>query len=158
VDIETWLKPYVYTCEVLPFRQLFAQFGLKLVPQSGVTFASDGVVIKEKNSKITPAKELTDIGCKLVKTELGYKILHIYENSIAAKSDLAPNDIILALNKVKLSNWERQILLCAKAKMVELTIFRRELLMTIKVNLKQKNSVNIYDLKIVNIQKLSAGL
>lgn len=183
-----WLKPYVYSCDMLPFIQLLKNFGVNLIAKQEAAFAANGVVtdmeednkektsllaremktekqelftsiaISNKKCKIKSTNNITDIGCKLLKVDIGYKILNIYENSMAAKSNLAPNDVIIAINSNKLTNWDRQISLYMNLATISLTIFRRDILLTIEVNLEQFSCVNIYDLYIEDTTKLSFWL
>lgn len=158
IDMTKWLNPYVYGCDMLPFTQLFKSFGISLIAKQELTYVANGVVLNEKKSEPKSNNTQTDIGCKLLKVEMGYKILNIYENSIAARSNLAPNDVIIAINGVKLTNWERQIALYAKLAIISLTIFRCDILLTIEVNLEASTFVNIYDLLVEDTKKLSSWL
>lgn len=156
-EVREWLKPYVYDCNMLPFKDLLKNFGINLSVRQNSSFSTVGV-IHEQNSNNKAIKNTSDIGCKILKIDFGYKILNIYENSIAAISNLAPNDVIIAINGIKLNNWERQIALYENEKSITLNVFRRETLLNIEVVLTKDVPVNVYDLFIEDDKKLLSWL
>lgn len=154
-DLTNEINHFIDTCDELPLEQFLAKFGVTVHTLLQQRQSDTGKIIDSKNalSKITKF----DLGCKLVKEHLGYKISFVYNDSIAQQVGLAANDLIIAINDIKLTDFDKQIALFKKDSKLNLSVFRQERLLYITATLTQP-SFKIRHLAIDDMQKLSVWL
>ena len=87
---------------------------------------------------------------------MGYKVITVYNNSLAQQFGINPYDVIIAINRVKLTDFDKQFAYSKDTPTLELTIFRRERLMSLQVLMQGQNinSGEIYNLIINDMQRL----
>lgn len=174
-DLSKEIIDFTTTTLPLPLTELFKDFGLELKSVKG-NYTKSGKVL-EKNDKLAettviPAEagihaqqetnflkeeNKLDLGIKAVKENIGYRVINVYTNSPAADAGLAANDLILAIDKVKLTDLEKQLGLYTESCQIEVTFFRQEQLRSLLIKPKA-NLTDVYYLKIINEKKLAAWL
>jgi len=151
-DLTLEINRFVNSCEDLPLAKLFEQFGIKLhlVPEQ--LYSDSGKVIKNETELPTLVK--LDLGCKLVKDTLGYKVVNVYSGTVGERAALAANDVIVAINNLKLVNLEKMIGLYKAGDKLYLTVFRQERLLNLELQLASAG-VEIAYLQIIDEQQLA---
>ncbi len=154
-DLSTVIDYFTETSLDLPLKQLLGRFGITIHVDTMARYTNNGKLIENVNE--LPAKKDLDLGCKLIKDGLGYKITNVYSGSTAEEIGLAANDYLIALDNVKLTNIEKQLSLYKQGDSLNLTLFRQEQLLNIKFALRQSNCT-VYYLSISDSDALSAWL
>ena len=157
VDLTDFIKLATETTEQIDFVGLFNKFGLDLKSANAVNHQAFG---KYHDYELTDAKascNKLDLGAKLEKQILGYTVKNVYNQTSAEDSGLAVNDLIIALNDVKLTNLEKQLAFHKAGDKVNLSIFRQEKLLNVTVSLKS-SIVQTHDLYLSDPEKLSKWL
>ncbi len=153
VDVSDFIIKATETTDMLPYQDVFAIFGLDL--RTG--FAKN----HQQSSKFNIADNLTsnygDLGMKLEKHSLGYIVKNVYNDTSASKAGIAANDLLIALNNVKLTNVDKQLGFVKIGDKFTLSLFRQERLVNIDI-LLEPSSVNIFNLYLDNINKLTKWL
>lgn len=149
------IKQFIDTYEDLPIKELLSKFGVIVHTVAKSRNIDIGKVVNSLDEIPIPSK--LDLGCKLTKDTIGYKINYVYNNSIAELSGIAANDIIIAINDIKLTDFDKQIALYKINSNVNLTFFRQERLINVDVKLKEPN-FKIHYLSIESNDKLSQWL
>ncbi|MBP9741862.1 MAG: M61 family metallopeptidase [Burkholderiales bacterium] len=154
-DLSREIEHFVETCDELPLLDLLSGFGVRIHRLAHRRYEEVGRVI-DKISDL-PKLEFLDIGCKLTKDTIGYKINYVYTGSVAQSAGLSANDILIAIDNIKLTDFNKQISLYKLGDSIKLSIFRGETLFNLKIKLKKSQSNVIY-LEIINSKKLSGWL
>jgi predicted metalloprotease with PDZ domain len=154
-DLRDEINQFINTVENLPLDELLSQFGVLVHTAINQRQSDTGKIIKEASELPTMPK--FDLGCKLAKDALGYKILYVYDDTIAQTAGLAANDIIIAIDAIKLTDFEKLIALYNVGSEITLTLFRQERLISVKLTLESPN-FNIRYLQITDTHKLAKWL
>lgn len=149
------IQKFVETCDELPLGDLLAKFGVIIHKLKNRCHDEIGSVIDKISDLPTSVK--FDLGCKLTKESLGYKINYIYTGSIAESVGLAANDVIIAIDNIKLTDFAKQIDLYKKGSKIILTIFRQEQLINVSLKLQQ-SGFDISYLRVADDKKLANWL
>lgn len=156
LDLHSEINEFVETTHNLPLKKLLDLFGLDLISQIG--HYADMPKISDMADKLPDIFDSKpDLGIKLVKAALGYKITQVYDGSCGQASGLAAFDIIIALNGTLLSNWDKQISLYHIGDTVQLSLFRQDRLLEIPV-LISETKLSLSYLQIKDQLKLDAWL
>lgn len=155
IDLSAEIHQFIDTTDDLPIKELLFKFGVTVTSISNQRQSDTGQVIKDiselpKNSKF-------DLGCKLLKDAIGYRVINVYDNTIAQDSGLAANDVILAIDDIKLTDFDKQIALYTLGSEISLTLFRQEKLTSVQFKLVEPN-FDIGFLQISDKDKLSKWL
>jgi len=153
-DLSKEILAYTTTTAELPLTQLFKIYGLELSKTSG-NYTDSGKVL-EKSEK-PPENNKLNLGIKVAKESVGYRVINVYDNSPAANAGIAANDLLLAIDNIKLTDLDKQLGLYTLNCKPCITLFRQEQLLSLCVSPKS-NLTNIYNLKIVNEKKLTNWL
>lgn len=153
-DLSKEILLYTTTTAKLPLKELLKEFGVKLQSCRG-SYSSKGIILG-KTDKL-PENNGLDLGIKVVKQDLGYIVKNVYANSPAEQAGLAANDLLLAIDNIKLTDLEKQLSLYTEKNQINIILFRNEQLITLSVKLKTQIT-DIYYLKIVNEKKLAKWL
>lgn len=153
VDLSEFVQQATETTEMLPYLELLAKFGLNLTTRPAKNYQDNGKF--NLSTAASPEIKLGDLGAKLDKQSLGYLVKNVYVGTPAERAGLAANDLIVALNQVKLSNLEKQLGFVQIGESVELTVFRHERLLTLNLELAACGST-IFELSL-NDSKLLAN-
>lgn len=156
-NLNKYLESFINTCEPLPLVELFKKFGLDQLIVEG-HYSQSGKIYTDKIKDLSIDYLKYDLGFKLNKEVLGYRVTNIYTNTPASISNLAPYDLIIAINHIKLDNWEKQFALFQNSDSIILTVFRRTQLLEIEINLKQSQKCQIANLKVLDQSLLSNWL
>lgn len=133
VDLSKFIRQATETTDMLPYLELLAKFGLNLTTRPAKNYQDNG---KFNLAAISATEvKLGDLGVKLDKQHLGYLVKNVYVGTPAERAGLAANDLIIALNQVKLSNLEKQLGFVQIGELIELTVFRHERLLTFNLEL-----------------------
>ncbi len=145
---------YISTTNKLPLANILNHVGLKLYEKISNNYTNNGKIIESESEldKFTDSK--FDLGCKLIKENIGYRVVHVYDNSLASEYGLAVNDVLIALDNLKLDDIERQLNIVRDEHEIDLVYFRREELCTITITLTHMNSCAKHFLKIDDKDKL----
>lgn len=153
-DLSKEMLAYTTTTAELPLEQLFKTYGLELSKTSG-NYTDSGKVL-EKTEKLSENSKL-NLGIKVAKESIGYRVINVYANSPALDAGVAANDLLLAIDNVKLTDLDKQLGLYVANSKLCITLFRQEQLLSLHMCPKS-NLTNIYHLKIVNEKKLANWL
>ena len=155
VDLAEFIQKATETTEMLPYVELLAQFGLDLTTRLAKNHQDSGKFNLSTASAVPLA--LGDLGAKLEKQALGYVVKNVYADTPAERAGLAANDLIIALNQVKLTNLEKQLGFIQNGESIELTLFRQERLLTLNIELSSC-AVKIFELALNDAKLLSNWL
>ncbi len=155
LDLSAEIHQFVDTCEELPFNDLLSKFGVNVQTINNQRNSDNGTVIED--TRELPLTKKFDLGCKLVKDAFGYRVTNVYNNTLAWNIGLATNDIIIAIDNIKLSDFDKQIALYALGSEISLTLFRQERLISVNFKLVEP-SLDIRFLQIIDKDKLSNWL
>ncbi len=154
LDLNAEICQFIDTCEELPLYELLAKFGVMLTTVPNQRQSDIGDV---RDTSALPLDKKFDLGCKLVKDSFGYRITNVYDNTLAWNAGLAANDIIIAIDNIKLTDFDKQIALYVVDSEISLTLFRQEKLLSINFKLIEPN-FDIRFLQITDREKLSNWL
>jgi predicted metalloprotease with PDZ domain len=90
---------------------------------------------------------------KLEKQAHGYLVKNVYKGSSGEKSGFAAGDLLIAINRVKLSNLERQLAFYSSGEVVKISLFRQEQLLEINLKLEASN-IGLINLYLADSKKL----
>ncbi|HLX54218.1 MAG TPA: PDZ domain-containing protein [Aquella sp.] len=152
-ELSEEILAYTTTTANLPLEQLFKTYGLELIKTSG-NYTGSGKVLEEIDK--LPENNKLNLGIKVVKENIGYKVINVYNNS-PADSGIAANDLLIAIDNIKLTDLDKQLNLYTANSKPCFTLFRQEQLRTICVSPKS-NLTNIYHIKIVDENQLANWL
>lgn len=155
VDLSEFIQQATETTEMLPYLELLAKFGLNLTMRPAKNYQDRGKF--NLSTVFSPEIKLGDLGAKLDKQSLGYLVKNVYVGTPAERSGLAANDLIIALNQVKLSNLEKQLGFIQIGESVELTVFRHERLLALNLELAACTST-IFELSLNDSELLANWL
>lgn len=156
VDLTDFIKQATESTDMLPYTELLAKFGLKTVISSAKNHQDSGKYYPHNNIQSVSVNNL-DIGAKLEKQPLGYIVKNVYNNTPAEKAGLAVNDIIIAINNVKLNNIDKQLGFIQNNETVSISLFRQDRLITCNLTLSI-SSVSIYNIYTSSTELLSRWL
>lgn len=156
-NLDKYLDSFINTCDPLPLNEIFKKFGLEQSIMEG-HYSQSGKIYTDKIEDPSQDHLNHDLGFKLNKESLGYRVTNIYTNTPASMSNLAPYDLIIAINHTKLDNWEKQFVLFQNSNSIVLTVFRRAQLLEIEINLKQFDKCQIANLRILDQNLLANWL
>ncbi len=145
LDLSAEIHQFVDTCEDLPLNDLLSKFGVNVQTINNQRNSDVGHVIKD-TSELPTAKKF-DFGCKLVKDAFGYRVINVYDNTLASNLGLAANDVIIAIDDIKLSDFDKQVALYTVGDDISLTLFRQEKLISINFKLIESN----FDIRFLQI-------
>lgn len=158
-DLTDKIKKFTQTCEELPLTRMLQKFGVRVHELKNRRHDEVGKVI-DKPSELPNMKNDSsnlDLGCKLTKEAIGYRINHVYSRTVARSAGLSANDVIIAINDIKLTDINKQLNLYKVGDVIKLTIFRLDALINIKLRL-QKPKFQITYLEISNYKELAEWL
>ena len=155
VDLAEFIQQATETTEMLPYAELLSQFGLDLMTRLAKNHQDNGKFNLSSSSAVPLV--LGDLGAKLDKQALGYLVKNVYADTPAERAGLAANDLIIALNQVKLTNLEKQLGFIQNGESVELKLFRQERLLTLSLELSSCE-VKIFELALNDAKLLSNWL
>lgn len=154
-DLVSQIDDFVNTSNPLPLDRLMAKFGMIIHTLTNQAFATTGKVIQNQDD--LPKATKLDLGCKLAKEALGYRIVNVYSKSVAEACGLAAGDLILAINNLKLTDIDKTLSLFQATDSINMTVFRREELLTLSVELQHAKTQVSY-LQVVDEEKLTRWL
>lgn len=157
VDLTEFIYLATETTSEIDLQKLLIQFGLdlQLVPASSHQ-AVGRYFDDEFDAEVTSNVQL-NIGAKLEKQSIGYAVKNVYHDTSAENSGLAVNDIILAINNIKLTDINKQLAFYAINDEVQLSIFRQEKLINLSIKLAACTA-RLYDLYLNDSSKLNKWL
>lgn len=153
-DLTEEIIKYTATTAELPFIELFDIYGLELIQTPG-NYTNSGKLL-DKDSEL-PENNKLNLGIKTVKEGIGYKVVHVYDSSPGTEAGLAANDLLIAIDNVKLTDLDKQLGLYTVNNQLSITLFRQEQLLTVQIQPKL-SLTNIYNLKIIDEEKLRKWL
>lgn len=151
-----FLEEFLFNMEKLPFENLFKNIGIDLVVNQVSTFNKNGLVLFDDN-KIEIEKKI-DLGCRLVKENFGYKVTHVYDNSLAKHYGIIPNDYLIAIDNMQLNNIEVQLNLYNPGDRVIVSLFRYGKLINMEILLDYFAIFPIHNFVIKNLNQISLWL
>lgn len=158
-ELKNEIHEYVATVNKLPLKNILSSVGLKLYEKTLGIAKDEGKIIQSESELDKLKVTALDLGCKLVKENIGYRVVTVYNNSLGQYFGLATNDMLIALNGIRLENIEKQLSCYNLGDEIELTYFRREQLMTETVLLeKPYNGYPQYFIKVSAEDKLAKWL
>jgi predicted metalloprotease with PDZ domain len=153
-DLTAQITDFTSSYGELPLVQLLNYYGI-LLEKIPARYSDSGKIL-EKDDKL-PQNSKVSLGIKTVKEPLGYRVTNVYTNSSEELLGLAVNDLLLAIDRVKLTDLDRQFGLYRIDDQVTFTLFRQEQLLDITVKLEGAMTA-VYYLKIINEKKLGKWL
>lgn len=155
LNLSSEIEYFIDSCLELPYPQLLGRFGVSTHSIATACHSDNGKVIQDINE--LPKQQKLDLGCKLVKDSQGYKVLNVYARSIAQEIGLGANDILIALNDIKLADIDKQLALVTTGDKLKLTLFRQEKLLNLSFEYRSSGFKVAY-LQINDTQLLSNWL
>jgi len=156
VDLTRFIYEATETTAELPFSHLFAAVGLELNQRRAKNHQDSGKYYTTTSNKAS-VHPIIDLGVRIEKLSLGYLVKNVYSGGSGDKIGLAAGDIILAINQVKLSNFDQQISFYNSGNEVMLTLFRQERLINLSCVLEE-SVADIVDIGLVDRGLLSNWL
>lgn len=153
IDLTAFILQATETTDMLPYKDILAKFGLDLSSRLATNHQQSG----KYNAASNDVARLGDLGAKLEKQSLGYLVKNVYDGTCAAEAGLAANDLIIALNNVKLTNLDKQLGFVKVGDKLSLSLFRQERLINLELKLA-KCKATIFDLKLSDCAKLTKWL
>ena len=154
-DLSKQIYSFVDTCSELPLGKLLDKFGIVLYKVDNLRYSDVGSVVEDATE--LPINTKFDLGCKLSKEFIGYRVVNVYNRSIAMDTGLSPNDVIIALDNLKLNDFEKQIGVYKQGSKIEITVFRHDKLIKLKMKLRYPNC-SIRYLKVLDNMQLAKWL
>lgn len=137
----------IRSTQPLPLKKLLSHAGIALdftAPHNALD--SGGVINEPANTKVKKIKH--DLGFTYTDTPTGLRVKQVFDNSAAQQSGLAPDDMIVAMNRTKpsKSNVQRIVDLEKKNTSIPIHIFRDDVLHTLqfKIEPAQKNTAYLH--------------
>ena len=155
VSLDNEIIQMVETSELIDIESILADFGISVYTVKNQQFIEKGKVIDLLVDTNTNKK--IDIGWKLNKEALGYKILNIYSDTIAMNAGFATGDILIAINGMRLHDIDKQLSLYTLGDTVEFTFFRNDSLQMCSLSLEY-SICNTYYLQIQDNNKMELWL
>ncbi len=140
LKIKRFIDKYIKGTEDLPLAALYADFGVQLADENASKKASLNVRVSQSGAD-----------CKLA---------HVYENGAAHKAGLSANDVLIAMNGLRVTaadaaNGLSRILgAYSVGETVQIHAFRRDELLTINAKLQADDAPNL-SLSLSSNQKLA---
>lgn len=131
VDLTAFIQSATESTDPLPLADLLADYGLALHQVAAKNHQDSGKFFSEVQT-VKPIINL-DLGAKLDKQSLGYLVKNVYNNTPAEQAGLAVNDLVVAMNGIKLTNLERQLTFIAEHEAINLAVFRQDRLLEIVI-------------------------
>ncbi len=130
-DLHEFLHLLIYTSAELPLKELLASVGVELTLRQTANQKDKGGLKKEG-----PLPEV-ELGAFLQEKEAGLQIARISEDGAAQNAGLSANDVIIAVNglKLTLAKLEQQLLLASVGEQWKIHAFRRDELMEFNLEL-----------------------
>ncbi|MCZ6578590.1 MAG: PDZ domain-containing protein, partial [Gammaproteobacteria bacterium] len=121
----------IYTSAELPLKELLASVGVELTLRQTANQKDKG-----GRKKKGPLPEV-ELGAFLQEKKAGLQIARISEDGAAQNAGLSANDVIIAVNglKLTLAKLEQQLLLASVGEFWKIHAFRRDELMEFKLEL-----------------------
>jgi predicted metalloprotease with PDZ domain len=132
-NLHKQIKEFTQSTIDLPLKRLLTKYGINLVQADG-GYLGAGHVLTQKEK--LPMFDELNFGAKLIKEAEGCRVINVYTGSLASKSGIATNDLILALDKIRVSDIDRQIALYRVGDKVTVTLFRQDQLLNIDLKLE----------------------
>jgi predicted metalloprotease with PDZ domain len=121
--------------EELPLKQVLASAGLDLRLRAAAS-SSDrgGKPAGTPGTSATPTPAPSTLGVRTAEDPAGVKLTHVLRGSAAQAAGLAPGDVIVALNGLKVSakNFEQQLAAAAADRPLAVHAFRRDELLAFR--------------------------
>lgn len=96
LDLKDFFEQYVYGTQDPPLKELFAEFGVSLQARAADSQQDNG-------GKFSKINKISFLGLRY-KTEGDFlKITHVFNNSAAEQAGLSANDLIVAINGIKVT-------------------------------------------------------
>ena len=131
VDLHDFMHKLIYTSDELPLQELFASTGIEM----NFRCASNQ---KDKGGKANDGLLPTvDFGAFVEEKGDGLQIMRVSEGSSAQAAGLSANDVIIAVNELKLTlaQFEQQLSLAIVGEQWKIHAFRRDELMEVSLDL-----------------------
>jgi predicted metalloprotease with PDZ domain len=151
----TFLEKFISNTDKLPLDELFKEIGIELVVYKVSQVDKKGLLLNDTKSKL---ETKIDLGCKLIKDGVGYKVICVYDNSLAKHYGIIPNDLIIALDNLQLTNLELQLNLYNHGDTVIISLFRHGKLINMEMVLDYIELFPIHNFVIKNFDKISLWL
>jgi predicted metalloprotease with PDZ domain len=171
-SLKDQIYTFVETVDKLPLTEMLHLVGIKLITKQNQDYLSKGNVIDIINTETkavtnvitkpsqqsTGAKTFT-LGCKLIRdvSGIGFKVQNVYANTLASHAGLAAQDIIIAMDNIKLTDIEKQLSLYNIGDKITLTFFRREQLCSVIIKLDYLGC-EVSSLQVIDSDKLAIWL
>jgi predicted metalloprotease with PDZ domain len=152
IDLSDFIHLATETVADIPFAEIFAEYGLDLISLPAGSHQDSGKYIKDKLEQSNSSFK-ADLGMKLEKQAHGYLVKNVYKGSSGEKSGFAAGDLLIAINRVKLSNLERQLAFYSSGEVVKISLFRQEQLLEINLKLEASN-IGLINLYLADSKKL----
>ena len=100
LKLNNFFDKSIRSTQPLPLKKLLSHAGIELdftAPHNALD--SGGVITEPANTKVKKIKH--DLGFTYTDTPTGLRVKQVLDNSAAQQSGLAPNDMIVAMNRTK---------------------------------------------------------
>lgn len=122
LDLKDFFEQYVYGTQDPPLKKLFAEVGIALQAKAADSQQDNG-------GKVSKINKISSLGLRYKIKGDFLKITHVFNNSAAEQAGLSANDLIIAINGIKVTaNRLEQCGLLEPNTSLEIHIFRDETL------------------------------
>lgn len=157
LDLSEFLNLATETCNPLPIKELFNKFGLGITDRIAKNHQANGIYREQKIETDNLITQTIDIGARLEKDALGYRVKNVYVGTSASDAGFAPGDLVIAINQIKLTNLELQLSFIQVGDIFECAILRGDRLINLKLT-AATGGVKVYDAYLIDKTLLAKWL
>jgi predicted metalloprotease with PDZ domain len=132
-DLSQFFQRYLYGKEDVPLQGLLAKHGVEFTLRPAINADDKGGALPEPAPESLPVH----LGARVIADPAGARLTHVFEQGPAHQGGLAAQDLIIALDGIKVGKENLETLIAAYPPDSKVTIhaFRRDELMTFEVSL-----------------------
>lgn len=141
IELSSFFEKYLYNVEELPLESLLSDFGIQFNLRATTTVDDKGGKATDNNMG-TPLS----VGARFAEHPVGAKITHVFTDGSAEAAGLSAEDIIVAVNNIKVSkaDIEKTLASYEKGSKLKLHAFRRDELYEFELEVKEAEMTTCY--------------
>lgn len=155
VDVSGFIQDATTTTLPILFDEILINYGLRIVKSSAKNHQDNGKYMLD--SLIDKQITNFDLGAKLEQLSVGYVVKNVYNNTAAQEAGLAAQDVLLAINDIKITNLDKQLSFFNEGDVIELSLFRQDHLLSVPITVR-KSTVTILNLQLEDSSLLARWL
>lgn len=155
VELSEFIQLATMSTNELPYADILAKYGLDVVITQAKNHQDSGKYSVDTISK--SSNNSLDFGAKLETQSLGYIVKNIYSGTPAEEAGLAAQDLLVAINGVKITNLDKQLAYFSEGEQISLSLFRQDMLLSVPITLR-KSTTTLFNLQLTNASLLNKWL